>query len=57
MANGFHGSLERMPGALFRAMGALVVQKKDCSCEALALELQEHLETLGVDYHVRTLKL
>jgi len=56
MANGFHGSLERMPGALFRAMGALVVQKKDCSREALALELQEHLETLGVDYHVRTLK-
>ncbi len=56
MANGFHGSLERTPGALFRAMGALVVQKKDCSREALARELQEHLETLGVDYHVRTLK-
>ncbi len=56
MANGFHGSLERMPGALFRAMGALVVQKKDYSREALALELQEHLDTLGVDYHVRTLK-
>jgi hypothetical protein len=56
MANGSHGSLERMPGALFRAMGALVVQKKDCSREALALGLQEHLDTLGVDYHVRTLK-
>lgn len=54
MANGSHGSLERMPGALFRAMGALVLRKKDC--EALAHELKEHLETLGVDYHVRTLK-
>ena len=56
MANGSHGSLERMPGALFRAMGTLVLQKKDCAREALAYELQEHLETLGVDYHVRTLK-
>jgi RNA polymerase primary sigma factor len=56
MANGSHGSLERMPGALFRAMGALVLQKKDCAREALAHELKEHLETLGVDYHVRTLK-
>jgi len=56
MPNGSHGSLERMPGALFRAMGALVLQKKDCAREALAYELQEHLETLGVDYHVRTLK-
>jgi hypothetical protein len=56
MANGSHGSLERMPGALFRAMGALFLRKKDCSREALARELQEHLETLGVDYHVRTLK-
>ena len=56
MPNGSHGSLERMPGALFRAMGALVLQKKDCTREALAYELQEHLETLGVDYHVRTLK-
>ena len=56
MANGFHGSLERTPGALFRAMGALLLQKEDCSREALARELKEHLETLGVDYHVRTLK-
>jgi len=56
MANGSHGSLERMPGALFRAMGTLVLQKKDCAREALAYELQEHLETLGVGYHVRTLK-
>ncbi|HEX9641751.1 MAG TPA: hypothetical protein VGB13_10620, partial [Candidatus Krumholzibacteria bacterium] len=55
MANGSHGSLERMPGALFRAMGALVLQKKGCDREALAHELKEHLETIGVDYHVRTL--
>ncbi len=56
MTNGSHGSLERMPGALFRAMGALVLQKKGCDREALAHELKEHLETIGVDYHVRTLK-
>lgn len=56
MANGSHGSIERMPGALFRAMGALVLQKRDCAREALACELKEHLQTLGVDYHVRTLK-
>jgi len=56
MANGSHGSLERMPGALFRAMGTLVLQKKNCSREALAIELQEHLVTLGIDYHFRTLK-
>ena len=54
MAKSAHGSVERTPGALFRAMGTLVLQKKDCSREALAFELQEHLETLGIDYHVRT---
>ena len=37
MANGSHGSLERMPGALFRAMGTLVLQKKDCAREALGI--------------------
>ena len=56
MANGSHGSLERTPGALFRAMGALYLRKTDYSREALARELKEHLETVGVDYHVRTLK-
>ena len=56
MTNGSHGSLERIPGALFRAMGTLVLQKKDCAREALAYELKEHLEKLGVRYHVRTLK-
>ena len=56
MANGSHGSPERMPGALFRAVGVLFLQKKDVSREALARELKEHLATLGVSYHVRTLK-
>jgi len=51
-----HGSLERLPGALFRAMGALVLQHKGCSREALAKELEEHLATIGVDYHIRTLR-
>jgi len=53
MAN---GSLERTPGALFRAMGALYLRKTDCSREALARELQAHLDTMGVDYHIRTLR-
>lgn len=57
MANGFHGSLERTPGALFRAMGDLVLIKTPGgSREALAHELQERLVTQGVDYHVRSLK-
>jgi WhiB family redox-sensing transcriptional regulator len=52
-----HGSLERTPGALFRAMGALLlVENPASSREALARELREHLRTLGVDYHIRTLK-
>ena len=54
MANGSHGSPERIPGALFRAVGVLFLQ--NVSREALARELKEHLETLGVSYHVRTLK-
>jgi RNA polymerase sigma factor (sigma-70 family) len=57
MVHGSHGSLERTAGALFRAMGALFLLKDpDRSREGLARELQEHLRTLGVDYHVRTLK-
>jgi RNA polymerase primary sigma factor len=57
MVHGSHGSLERTPGALFRAMGALFLLKEpDRSREGLARELQEHLRTLGVEYHVRTLK-
>ena len=45
MANGSHGSPERMPGALFRAVGALFLHKKDVSREALARELKEHTLT------------
>lgn len=57
MEQGFHGSLERTPGALVRAMGALLLLKTPGrSRESLARELQEHLRTLGVEYHVRTLK-
>lgn len=57
VANGSHGSLERTPGALFRAMGKLFLHKKPGgSCQALAHDLQEHLATRGVDYQVRTLE-
>ena len=57
MANGFHGSLERTPGALFRAMGDLfLIKTPGGSREALAHELQERLVTQRVDYHVRSLK-
>ena len=55
MSSGSHGSLERTPGELFRAMGALLVKKKAYSRGALARQLKEHLQTLGVDYHIRTL--
>ena len=37
-------------------MGSLFLQKKEGSREALARELKEHLETLGVHYHIRTLR-
>ena len=56
MSSGSHGSIERTPGELFRAMGALLVKEKAYSQGALALQLKEHLQTLGVDYHVRTLR-
>ena len=56
MVKSFHGSPERLPGALSRAVGVLFLQKKDVSPEALARELKEHLATLGVSYHLRTLK-
>ena len=56
MTSGSHGSIERTPGELFRAMGALLVKEKAYSQGALALQLKEHLQTLGVDYHVRTLR-
>ena len=57
MVHGSHGSLERTSGALFRAMGALfLLREPNRSREALARQVQEHLKTLGIDYHVRTLK-
>ena len=49
-------SLERTPGTLFRAMGALYLRKTECSREALARELQAHLDTMGIDCHIATLK-
>ena len=56
MERGPHGSLERVPGAICRSMGALLLlEKPGLSREGLARELQEHLRALGVDYHVRTL--
>lgn len=48
MANVCHGSPERMPGALVRAVGVLFLQKKELSREALARELKEHLGAFGV---------
>ena len=45
MPSGTHGSRERMPGALFRAMGTLFLQKNDGSREALAREFKQHLAT------------
>ena len=53
---GSQGSLERTPGALFRAMGTLFRGEKDCARESLARELLERLDTPHFDYHVRTLK-
>ncbi len=55
--SGAHGSPERVPGAFFRAMGALFLKiDADVSREALAHTLIRRLETAGISYHVRTLK-
>ena len=52
-----HGSPERVPGGLFRAMANLFLLKNADSCRgALARNLQESLAKRGVDYHQRTLK-
>jgi RNA polymerase primary sigma factor len=52
-----HGSLERVPGALFRAMANLFLLRNADTCrEALARNLQEGLAKRGVDYHQRSLK-
>ena len=51
-----HNSHVRLPGDLFRAMGALYLRKQPQSCqERLARELKARLEGVGVNYHIRTL--
>lgn len=52
-----HVSPERVPGAFFRAMGALYFKEHpDCSQESLARDLGRGLAARGIGYHVRTLK-
>ena len=52
-----HDSHVRLPGDLFRAMGALYLHKQPQSCqERLAWELKARLEGVGVNYHIRTLR-
>jgi hypothetical protein len=51
---GSQGSLERTPGALFRAMGTLFLGEQDCTRESLARELRGRLDIPRFDYHVRT---
>ena len=47
----------RLPGHLVRRMGVLYLRlKPGSSRESLARTLRAHLETMGVHYHVRTLK-
>lgn len=55
--SGAHGSPERVPGAFFRAMGALFLKiDAGVSREALAHTLTRRLEAAGISYNVRTLK-
>ena len=52
-----HGSLERIPGTLARAMAQAALEKGFLpSKEFLALKLGQELQSVGVTYHVRTLK-
>lgn len=52
-----HGSPERRPGALVRAMGEFALSKGLFpSQESLARKLCEDLESYGITYHFRTLK-
>lgn len=47
----------RVPGQLFRGMGVLYLRlKPDSSRESLARDLRDHLRTMGVRYHMRSLK-
>src|SRR5260370_17939989 len=52
-----HGSPERKPGTLVRAMGEFALRKGLFpSKESLARRLCKDLESYGIIYHVRTLK-
>src|SRR5450759_738046 len=52
-----HGSPERRPGALVRAMGEFALSKGLFpSQESLARKLCEDLESYGITYHFRTVK-
>jgi len=52
-----HGSPERVPGAFFRAMGALYFKgRPDSSEESLARDLGRRLAACGIEYHFRTLE-
>lgn len=52
-----HGSLERRPGTLVRAMGEFALSKGLFpSKESLARKLCEDLESYGITYHFRTVK-
>ena len=52
-----HGSRERKPGTLVRAMGEFALSKGLFpSKESLAHKLCQDLKSCGVIYHVRTLK-
>ncbi len=47
----------RLPGDLFRAMGTLYLRERPEACqERLARTLMRHLEAVGINYHIRTLR-
>ncbi|MEE8227708.1 MAG: hypothetical protein V3R30_12865 [Kiloniellales bacterium] len=47
----------RLPGDLFRAMGTLYLRERPEACqERLARTLKRHLEAVGINYHIRTLR-
>jgi len=52
-----HGSPERVPGTIFRALAVLYRRRHpDLSRGALALELSGRLASGGIHYHLRTLR-
>jgi len=53
---GGHGSLERVPGDFFRALGRLYVQRVGRPRRALAVLLQERLDGRDIRYHLHTLE-